>query len=418
LLKQQKSIIMVKHILTLITIVFATLNIGAQNVGINTATPTTPLEIANPTNLPTSLLIHSGNTQYANGIVVNPSTHSSSRRSAVWLDNWGIMQDANGNGTKDFGIYQGSPGAWRLFITTAGNVGIGTILPGATLNVIHPTANTTPAKPTGTWAAIIENNLDGDDGRHGLSVATRWGGATSKIFEAASYWSGSAESYTPALTVLGNRNVGISTDNPKSKLHTNGGISLGIPAVATGINEVWGSKSSLQLITTNDEACPNHTGALVYASMPCAWGAATLNVAISDNWGSYNTTSLAMRIGQNLTTFNSQIRVGNLAGQSADKPVFASSDGTLFPGLAPSWQQGAEYCRQGSGSNSTVDLSASFGWDVYNWNAICFLSETGGQSGGTAEQARIFLDTDGRWKFYFKSANSSFRVCVRCFRLR
>lgn len=409
---------MKRIVLTFIVAKFLSIFTIAQNVGIGTSTPTTPLEIANSANLPTTLLIHSGNTQFANGIVVNPSTHTNSRRSAVWLDNWGIMQDAAGSGTKDFGIYQGNPGAWRLYINTAGNVGIGTLTPGATLNVIHPTANTTPTKPSGNWAAIIENNQDGNDGRHGLSVAARWGGAETKIFEAASYWSGAAQAYTPALTVLGNRNVGIGTDNPKSKLHTVGGISLGAPAVGTGINEVWGARNSIQLISTVGEACTDHTGALMYTTMPCAWGAATLNVAISDNWGSYNTTNLAMKVGQNLTTFNNQIKAGNLVGQNADKPVFANSDGVLFQGLAPSWQQGAEYCRQQSGANSTVDLSASFGWDVYNWNAICFLSETGGQSGSGAEQARIFLDTDGRWKFYFKSANSSFRVCVRCFRLR
>jgi len=89
----------------------------------------------------------------------------------------------------------------------AGNVGIGTTTPGATLNVIHPTSNTTPTKPTGTWAAIIENNQDADDGRHGLSVATRWGASSSKIFEAASYWTGGAQAYTPALTVFGDRTV-------------------------------------------------------------------------------------------------------------------------------------------------------------------------------------------------------------------
>lgn len=89
----------------------------------------------------------------------------------------------------------------------AGNVGIGTTTPGATLNVIHPTSNTTPTKPTGTWAAIIENNQDADDGRHGLSVATRWGSPSSKIFEAASYWTGGAQAYTPALTVFGDRTV-------------------------------------------------------------------------------------------------------------------------------------------------------------------------------------------------------------------
>ena len=118
-------------------------------------------------------------------------------------------------------------GGWveRMRINgTNGNVGIGTTNPGATLNVIHPTANTTPTKPTGNWAAIIENNQDAIDSRHGLSVVTRWGNGESKIFEAASYWNGSTQTYTPVLTVLGTRNVGIGTANPSERLEVAGNV--------------------------------------------------------------------------------------------------------------------------------------------------------------------------------------------------
>ncbi len=115
------------------------------------------------------------------------------------------------------GIRLGSGGG--TLYGSSNNIGIGTTSPGAALNVIHPTASTTPTKPTGNWAAIIENNQDANDSRNGLSVATRWGGAESKIFEVASYWSGSAQVYTPALTVLGNRNVGVGTAAPSYPLH-------------------------------------------------------------------------------------------------------------------------------------------------------------------------------------------------------
>lgn len=407
---------MKRIVLTFIVAKFLSIFTIAQNVGIGTSTPTTPLEIANSANLPTTLLIHSGNTQFANGIVVNPSTHTNSRRSAVWLDNWGIMQDAAGSGTKDFGIYQGNPGAWRLYINTAGNVGIGTLTPGATLNVIHPTANTTPTKPSGNWAAIIENNQDGNDGRHGLSVAARWGGAETKIFEAASYWSGAAQAYTPALTVLGNRNVGIGTDNPKSKLHTIGGISLGAPAVGTGINEVWGARNSIQLISTVGEACTDHTGALMYTTMACAWGAATLNIAISNDWGSYNTTNLAMKIGQNLTTFNNEIRAGSLAN-SGNVPVYANNDGTLYKGTSVGYS--SIFAVNGSGT-TTVTTNAPAGYDTNN--SFCFLTNVSGKwrdAWGGGERCTI-TNSGTTWQLVYGSGQSAFNAyCeARCFRFK
>lgn len=109
----------------------------------------------------------------------------------------------------------------RMAITQAGNVGVGTTTPGATLNVIHPTFNTTPTKPTGNWAAIIENNQDASDSRNGLAVATRWGSDASTIFEAGSYWTGGAQAYTPILSVKGSLNVGVGITSPPNKFTVN-----------------------------------------------------------------------------------------------------------------------------------------------------------------------------------------------------
>ena len=46
--------------------------------------------------------IASGNTQFPSSIFVNPTTHATSKRAGVWLDNWGLLQDFNGDGTKNF----------------------------------------------------------------------------------------------------------------------------------------------------------------------------------------------------------------------------------------------------------------------------------------------------------------------------
>lgn len=103
-------------------------------------------------------------------------------------------------------------------------------------------------------------------------------------------------------------NVGIGTNDPKAKLGIMGGIALGNNAGGDAINTTWGGRNSIQFVSTDGEACTNHTAALMYSTMPCAWGAATLNVAISNNWGSYNTTNLAMKIGQDLTLFNNNVQ--------------------------------------------------------------------------------------------------------------
>lgn len=114
---------------------------------------------------------------------------------------------------------------------------------------------------------------------------------------------------------------------------------------------------------------------------------------------------------------NGEFRATNLSG-GADRPVFANNDGTMYPGIVPWWQQGAQHCRQGTGNNQDIDLSTSFGWDVYNWNALCFISEIRGSMAGSGEIARTYLDGNGRWRWQFNSGQSSFGACVRCFRLR
>jgi hypothetical protein len=109
-----------------------------------------------------------------------------------------------------------------LAVQNDGNVGIGTITPIASLHVDrYDAVNATGARPTDSWASIIENRRDSGN-FHGLSVVTRHGDSDSKIFEAASSWGGASEVYTPAMTVLGNRRVGIGTSTPSSSLHVKG----------------------------------------------------------------------------------------------------------------------------------------------------------------------------------------------------
>ncbi len=81
--------------------------------------------------------ISSGNIQYPTSLNVLPTTHATSKRAAIWLDNWGILQDFNGDGTKNLSITQNYSNTYptRFFINTNGNIGIGTSTPTETLDV-------------------------------------------------------------------------------------------------------------------------------------------------------------------------------------------------------------------------------------------------------------------------------------------
>ena len=78
---------------------------------------------ANTTN---RLYIQADNTQYAKPLVISASTHATSRRTSVMIDNWELLQDYSGNGTKDFAIYDSTGGGARIYIAaTTGNVALG-----------------------------------------------------------------------------------------------------------------------------------------------------------------------------------------------------------------------------------------------------------------------------------------------------
>lgn len=73
--------------------------------------------------------------QYPTALYIAPSGHATSRRAGAAIDDWLLAQATAGNGTKDFGIYQGASATWRMLITTGGNVGINQTSPGSALDV-------------------------------------------------------------------------------------------------------------------------------------------------------------------------------------------------------------------------------------------------------------------------------------------
>lgn len=96
----------------------------------------------------TTPTIASGSSQWANSLTINPTTHGTSMRASIWIDGWSLLQDINGNGTKNFAIGQTIAGPnypTRLLINTNGDIGIGNTAPNARLDIrTSPTSTTDP----------------------------------------------------------------------------------------------------------------------------------------------------------------------------------------------------------------------------------------------------------------------------------
>lgn len=93
----------------------------------------------------------------APAFVAAPTTHATSRRALITVGSWSIAQDSNGDGVRDFFLYDNATGAVRLRIGPEGNVtatsgalGYGA---GAGGSVTQTTSKSTPVylnKPSGT----------------------------------------------------------------------------------------------------------------------------------------------------------------------------------------------------------------------------------------------------------------------------
>jgi hypothetical protein len=85
-------------------------------------------------------------------------------------------------------------------------------------------------------------------------------------------------------------NVGIGTTNPAGNLNTAAGIAIG---AGGGVSAIHGGRRTLQLMTDTGYGgvYDNHSGYLIYSTMPGGWGTAQLHFAVSTNWATYNTSA-------------------------------------------------------------------------------------------------------------------------------
>ena len=111
--------------------------------------------------------------------------------------------------------------------------------------------------------------------------------------------SGSAE----RVRIDNDGNLGVGTINARSKVNVAGGIGVGD---GNGIATTHGAQNTIQINTDiyYGGAFDQHSGGLIYSVMPGGWTTAELRFCISNNWGTYNTASPALRVTQTACTMH------------------------------------------------------------------------------------------------------------------
>ena len=233
------------------------LPVANGGTGVNSSTGTGNVVLSSSPSISLAT-ITSGSDQFPQSINIFPTTHVTSKRAAIWLDGWSILQDVQGNGTKNFSIGETISGPQyppRLVIAQGnGNIGLGTISPTARLNLvgggikIHNGFSRSNSRPSLTTTSIGNYEIRGvgsitgstqvdgaDDGFLRLSA----GGGTNTSAQSSIDISGGSDisemnnnivmrtSGAERLRINDAGRVGIGTNNPTTALQIENGNSIG-----------------------------------------------------------------------------------------------------------------------------------------------------------------------------------------------
>jgi hypothetical protein len=166
----------------------------------------------------------------------------------------------------------------------------------------HATANTAGNSLTLKAGGATSGATDKAGGdlylTSGISTGT---GASNIYLQTATAGATGTTDRTPdtKVTILGSGSVGIGASTPDAKLKIlGGGIAIG-PDQA--INDTDGLRNSIQISTDTaySGSYDDHSGALIFSTMPGGWGTSQLHFRHSTDWATYGTTD-DMVIGNNV----------------------------------------------------------------------------------------------------------------------
>ena len=161
-------------------------------------------------------------------------------------------------------------------------------------------------------------------------------------------------------------NVGIGTTFPNSTLSVAKGLSVGF---GSGVSPIHGARRSIQLNTDLSYGgnFDNHSGFLMYSTLPTGWGHAEMHFAPSTNWGTYDTANPVLSLDASSGIRFGEYGSGAFTGALA-KYLGVTSSGQVIEVNAPTGGSGSYPAGEvvfGDATNGTNSESNLF-WDATN----------------------------------------------------
>ncbi len=170
----------------------------------------------------TNATILSGSGQLPVSLQISPTTHASSKRASLWLDGWSLLQDIEGNGTKNFAIGEtvGVTYSPRLVIGQGtGKIGIGTSSPSTALHIQNGntmSGGDNPASNSIPSVYVLNDNNTSSNANSIVSIRTggSGGGKPYLSFDAVNFNGYSIGLNNPSDQLIINTDWNFNTSTP------------------------------------------------------------------------------------------------------------------------------------------------------------------------------------------------------------